>query len=638
MRRAVAALGAAVVILGPTTSAGAQDESYGATVPMLDNVFKHQIVRVEPGATVGWLNEGRSLHDVVADDDSWSSEHLGPEGEFEHTFTEPGLYPYHCSLHGSPGAGMTGLVVVGDIPLPGPTGDVGPGREPVPPGFAETVHVPADFPTIQEAVDHAAPGGMVLVDAGVYRESVTVTVPYLTIRGMDRNRTIVDGEFERANGFQVIEADGVVIENITARNHLLNGFFWTGVFGYRGSYLTASNNGDYGIYAFASRYGQFDHSYASGSPDSGFYIGGCSPCDALVIDVEAEHNLIGFSGTNAGGNLAIVNSEWHDNAAGIVPNTVDSEPAAPQHDALIAGNHVHDNNDVGAPMETTEWAPAFGNGIIVAGGQGNTIVGNLIEDQRIYGVVLIPMPDVSFWPTGENQVRDNIVRRSGIADLAIAAPSSGGDCFEGNEVDRTVPGGIEALFPCSGFRPNPAGGGSMAPWTVLGPRLLADLALPDYRDQPAGPDQAQMPGDPSAAPPAPAVPGETVPQTYTIRAVGEIVPAPGPEVSKEMTVLGMPIATSWWALLLGVYGYLLPLVLFAAWVAVAMWDLIRQESEAIAHRARWMAVVLAVPFAGPVIYFAFGRSPIPRQLRLMLTAGGVVIYLAFVALGATFGG
>jgi plastocyanin len=633
MGRWIAALGVIAGTLLPGGAALADEDGYGATVPMLDNVFRTEVVRVQPGATTEWVNEGRATHDVVADDGSWGSGILDPGASFDHTFDEPGLYRYHCSLHGAPGVGMTGLVAVGDVPLPGPTADVGPGPEPVPGGFAETVRVPADRPTIQEAVDHARPGGMVLIAPGVYRESVTVTVPFLTIRGEDRNRTIVDGGFERANGFQVFEADGVTIENITARNHLLNGFFWSGVLGYRGSYLTAENNGDYGIYAFASRYGQFDHSYASGSPDSGFYVGGCSPCDALIIDVEAEHNLLGFSGTNAGGNLAIVNSEWHDNAAGIVPNTLDSEPEAPQADAVIAGNHVHDNNYEDAPMKSTEWAPAFGNGIIVAGGRADRIVGNLVEDQETYGIVLIPMPDESFWPTADNRVAGNVVRRSGVADLAIAGPTEGGDCFEDNDADATTPGAIEALFPCTGFRPNPAGGGAMAPWAVLAPRLLTDVPLPDYRGQPPAPEQDQMPGDPAAAPPAPAVPGETVPEPYTIRAVSQIPSAPGPEVSKEPTVLGMPIATSWWNLLLGLYAYLLPFVLYASWVAVAMWDLIRQESEAIARRSRWMLVVLIVPFLGPLLYFGFGRSPIPRPLRLMLTVGGAAVYLAFVALG-----
>ena len=39
------------------------------------------------------------------------------------------------------------------------SGEVGPGREPVPGGFADTVQVPRDSPTIQGAVDRAEPGG-----------------------------------------------------------------------------------------------------------------------------------------------------------------------------------------------------------------------------------------------------------------------------------------------------------------------------------------------------------------------------------------------------------------------------------------------------------------------------------------------
>ena len=56
---------------------------------------------------------------------------------------------------------------------------------------------------------------------------MVVTTPYLTIRGMDRNDTILEGDFELANGIHVIEADGVAVENLTARHYLLNGFYWS---------------------------------------------------------------------------------------------------------------------------------------------------------------------------------------------------------------------------------------------------------------------------------------------------------------------------------------------------------------------------------------------------------------------------
>jgi ABC-type lipoprotein release transport system permease subunit len=51
-----------------------------------------------------------------------------------------------------------------------------------------------------------------------------------------------------------------------------------------------------------------------------------------------------------------------------------------------------------------------------------------------------------------------------------------------------------------------------------------------------------------------------------------------------------------------------------------------------------MAVVILVPFLGPLIYFAFGRSPIPTQLRLMLTAGGAIGVLIVAVVAALLGG
>src|SRR4029079_18012080 len=139
------------------------------------------------------------------------------------------------------------------------------------------------------------------------------------------------------------------------------------------------------------------------------------------------------------------------------------------------------------------------------------------------------------------------------------------------------------------------------------------------------------------APPIIAVGGQNVPPPYAIRPSSEITLAQGPTVSKEIAIMGVPLATSWGGLLVGLYGYVLPFVLYATWVAVALWDLIRQESEPIPYRTRWMLVVLVVPFIGPLLYFACARSPIPRQLRLILTVGGVAVYALFVLLGVAFG-
>src|SRR4051794_19946672 len=59
-----------------------------------------------------------------------------------------------------------------------------------------TISVPEDFDTIQDAVDDAPPGALILVGPGTYHEDVDVTTENLTIRGLDRNTVILDGEFE----------------------------------------------------------------------------------------------------------------------------------------------------------------------------------------------------------------------------------------------------------------------------------------------------------------------------------------------------------------------------------------------------------------------------------------------------------
>ena len=323
-----------------------------------------------------------------------------------------------------------------------------------------TLRVPTDYRTIQEAVNAAKPGSLVLVAPGVYREAVTVSNPRIVIRGQSRATTIVDGEFTRDNGFKVV-ADGVAIENMTARNFTKNGFFWTGVKGYRGSYLTAVRNGDYGIYAFGAVNGQFDHDYGAGSPDAGFYIGQCYPCNAVITDSISEWNGIGYSGTNAGGNLLVINSVWRYNRVGIVPNSGTEEANPPQRDATIIGNTVYGNNNAkSAAIDIAQ--TAIGNGILVAGGINDTVERNLVYDHDIAGIGVITLPEKVLSPSDKkaqnfdarhNTVRDNVARDDRLADLLLVttladAKDAGGNCFAGNQFRTSLPPNLERLLPC----------------------------------------------------------------------------------------------------------------------------------------------------------------------------------------------
>jgi plastocyanin len=624
----------ALLLLGLGTAsifaAGAQE---GERVQALDDVFRPGSLRIEPGTTVTFVNDGANSHTVTADDGGFDSGNLDPGESFSVTPDERGSLSFHCRYHGAAGGlGMSGTLFVGVEPAAAPDETAAPR-----PGEGETIRVPQDHPTIQEAVDAALPGDLVLISPGVYREGVRVTTPNLTIRGTDRNEVILEGDFRYPNGIHVLGADGVTIENMTARHYSLNGFYWIGVDGYRGSYLTAFQNGDYGVYAFDSVHGQFDNSYAAGHPDSGFYIGQCRPCHAVVRDVVSEWNGIGWSGTNASGNLVLANSEWRFNQGGIVPNTLDSELLAPQRGQTIVGNWVHDNNNTRAPAKIGTY-PAIGIGILLAGGSDNVVERNLVEGHDRYGIAVIPMIDRNLWLAGGNRVEDNHVRGSGVADLALAAPAPGRNCFDGNTFGTSIPAAVEVVNGC-GFSPTGGGGGDLSVTTsMLG--VFAESRNEDYPEGnllevPEPPPQPNMPNA-AGAPPAPAVgmpepfdaPSATVP-------AGDGTPRDG---GREVTVLGVSLAaTPWWKLLISWYGYVLPLVLYATWVAVAVWDLVRREDVSGGTRAGWMAAILLVPIVGPIAYYVAGRSRIPASLRLMLVLGGMLAYALFAGLAFVLG-
>src|SRR6266545_5454587 len=58
----------------------------------------------------------------------------------------------------------------------------------------------------------------VLIAPGVYPEKVVIKTPNLHLRGMNRNKVIVDGRHQAGNGILVDKASGVWIENLTVRN------------------------------------------------------------------------------------------------------------------------------------------------------------------------------------------------------------------------------------------------------------------------------------------------------------------------------------------------------------------------------------------------------------------------------------
>lgn len=417
-------------------------------------------------------------------------------------------------------------------------------------GAEGVLNVPGDFETIQAAVDAAVPGDLILIAPGTYNEAVDVTTDEVTIRGLERDTVILDGELELDNAIRVLGAQDVAVENLTTMNYTNNGLFWVGSTGYRASYITTYRTGDYGIYAFDSTNGLIENSHTVGSKDAGVYIGQCYPCDAVIDNVESNNNGLGYSGTNSGGNLLIINSSFHNNRAGVVPNSGSYELCYPERETTIVGNLVYDNNQTDTPAIDVALL-AQGNGILIAGGINNLVERNRVDNHNRTGIGLVPfleefpnddMPTEEEWsipcseqkneipavPEGAllwdsmgNSVSGNVISDSREADLAVA--SAGSDistfrnCFSDNEFTTSAPTDLQMLAPCGT-------GGSGGDWTAGDlnvARWIAEQAdLPgevDWREAPL-PELGAHENMPDAAT-APAAPAINMPPSIDLAAI-----------------------------------------------------------------------------------------------------------------------
>jgi hypothetical protein len=327
------------------------------------------------------------------------------------------------------------------------------------------------FRTIQSAVNKSKKGDTVRVKKGTYREAVKVSgakKSYLKLIGDPKSpgKVVLEGGDKKTNGVFVNGADEVTVRGIKAQNYTSNGFFFVNVVGYTAQNLIAAKTGVYGIYAFNSKGGTMRDSEAYYNNDAGFYIGQTpaqvKPVRSIVDNIESWGNPLGWSGTNMR-YVTITGSRFYNNAAGLIPNALDSEKFPPAEDNIIRGNEIFWNNfnfHKGAPFKiategTSALAPV-GTGILLLAGRRN-----IVEDNKIYGnwgigVALIEGILLQKNPQAVdlvgNEVRDNQFGLDG-TDLngrELAYDGNGTDnCFGANTgVALTIPASASTLAAC----------------------------------------------------------------------------------------------------------------------------------------------------------------------------------------------
>jgi hypothetical protein len=429
------------------------------------------------------------------------------------------------------------------------------------------------FTTIQAAVNATRKnfGDWVLVEPGVYQEEVQVTSAHsgIHIRGLDRNTVILDGKGEAApggsNGIEVLKANNVSIENMTARNYDRetpdgpegNGFYWDGgensekegAHGWIGKYLTAYDttlNGGYGIFTQNEKEGEWENIYASGYNDSGIYIGACWECKARVSKATIEYNAVGYSGSNSGGRLVIEKSIFRHNSSGIVPNGETPGDGPPPQNGICNAHKPHspyvtfattnlerctvfkenlvtENNDLEVPANpSTEKAP-WGVGIELPGDAADLIENNTITKNVNDGVLgfeypnpFPATPETIFFQLTGNKIANNTFEENGTSGKEFAGDITlqGGiyphgkhqstmNCVSGNTfTGPTFPANIEETWGCqNATTPPPNNGLAAIGYVVI---LSEESAQRKAVAQAAPPAQETMPDPCSGVPANPA--------------------------------------------------------------------------------------------------------------------------------------
>jgi hypothetical protein len=331
---------------------------------------------------------------------------------------------------------MWGVVVVGD-------------PQPVEPEKRPRIDVPADFATIQGAVDAAESGSTIVVAPGTYKGDVRITTDDLVLRGVDRYRTVLHGGDERANGIVVDGAADVTIANLTVRNFVTDGISFVDSFRYTAKAVDAIDNRMHGIAATRSYEGVVRSSFGWGSGEAAFYVADCMGCGVLVDRVDARSSHAGVAAVNATG-VTVRASSAAGNGVGIALLSRAGD-FAPGRGALLVDNVVSGG---GAPeMPPLRSGEAFGiprgTGIWLAGVANAVVRSNRLHDHEGYGILVSATPD-GLVPRGNAVTGNSIESRAAVERGVLAWDGAGSDnCFSANEIsDRTEPADVQTRYAC----------------------------------------------------------------------------------------------------------------------------------------------------------------------------------------------
>jgi parallel beta-helix repeat protein len=242
---------------------------------------------------------------------------------------------------------------------------------------SQTIVVPDDFPTIQEAINSAVDGDTILVTIGIYYENVVVNKT-VSLVGEDSSTTIIDGN-ETGHVIDVV-SDNVNITNFTVRRggntmfpDLDAGISLNNVKGCKISSNNITDNGCFGVHLLNS-----DQNTISGN--------NLTRNAMYAIDLTTSHNnTISSNAAIFNANIGIgmhVSSQENIIMGNMIISNIYGIDAAHVSENVISGNYLANNSEIGIWIQDY----AVNNTVI-----GNNVTGShyciKIQEQANYNII-----------------------------------------------------------------------------------------------------------------------------------------------------------------------------------------------------------------------------------------------------------
>ncbi|MFF3402775.1 nitrous oxide reductase family maturation protein NosD [Streptomyces sp. NPDC002659] len=329
------------------------------------------------------------------------------------------------------------------------------------PSSAAAMHTVHPGESIQEAVDAAQPGDIIVVSPGTYRESVLVTKADLTLRGWGSETVIkpaaattpaANSCAASGNGICVMGTAAKTVDGVTIRGLTLTGFKKNAVWASDTDRLAVRNviaekNGVWGIAQQRSTRAVFKGNVVRDNGDAGIFIantvdaegGATDTGGAVIAGNQLTGNRIGVTVRRVR-NLTVRGNHITGNCAGVFVVGDESKPAAGA--MTLRANMIVANNK---SCPATPRLPAIqGSGIVLTGAESTEIRANFVADNvgasPLSGGIVLFQSFVGAQNTA-NVIKNNQLEGNKPADLANRG-SGTGNTFTGNVCQASEPAGM----------------------------------------------------------------------------------------------------------------------------------------------------------------------------------------------------